>query len=114
MATLDQITYFLADKSVTPFSYVGTIVYTQLDNGWVAPYSGFLVVAIEPSNTSVAYANIQDLTDDINDVCKLYSQNQATNCVMMPVIKGHEYKLRTKTNNIQADNRCYGRYYKFF
>lgn len=114
MANLDQIMDFIADKTVLPFAYVRTVAYSSLNSGWEPTHNGFAVFTIEPSNTSNAYANIQDVTDDINDLCKLASTGGVTNSVTVPVIKGHTYKIRTSTSNIQADARCYCRYYQIF
>lgn len=114
MANLDQIADFVADKLVEPFSFVDTVVYTSLNAGWTAPNSGFLVFTIEPSNSSYANAYIQDLTDNIKDLCKIASTSGGVNSVMIPVIKNHVYKIRSSSSNVQADARCYGRYYKIF
>ena len=114
MANLDQIADFVADKTVMPFSFVDTIVYSSFSTGWTAPYSGFLVFTIEPSNTSDAHAYIRDNTDDITDVCKLVSVNSGKASCSMPVLKGHQYILRSSSANVQYDNRFYGRYYKLF
>lgn len=114
MANLDQIADFVADKTILPFTYVDTIRYTQLNSGWTATYNGFMVFTIEPSDSNNGYAYIKDNTDDISDVCKVYGAGGVPNSVMAPIIKGHEYILRSKSSNVQADGRCYGRYYKIF
>lgn len=114
MANLDQIMDYVADKRNAPFEYVRTVPYSTLSTGWPSTNNGFAVFTIEPSNTSNAYANIQDVTDDLSDVCKVASTGGIANSCTIPIIKGHTYKIRTSTSNIQADTRCYCRYYKIF
>ena len=67
MANLDQIMDYVADKRNAPFEYVRTVPYSTLSTGWPSTNNGFAVFTIEPSNTSNAYANIQDVINKLTD-----------------------------------------------
>ena len=106
-ALFKNITSVLA----TPITYDSKITYTELNSGWTPSKSGFITFMIEPSNTSNANAYIRDVTANIDDVCKLASTGGTVNSCTVPVIGGHQYKIRTSTSNVQVDARCYGYYF---
>lgn len=101
-------------KDILTFKFVDKILYSTLSTGWTAPKNGVSVFIIEPSNSNNAYAYIEDLTDDIHDVCKISSTSGQTSSCMIPIIKNHTYKIRRSTSNVQSGARVCCIYYSLF
>lgn len=112
----DQAMNYMADCFGTPIIHDSNALdYATLSatNGWQAPEYGFAMFGITPSNTSIAYAQLRNITDDY-PAANISSNNGYSQTCLVPIIKGKSYKVTSASSNVTAGTRCAATYFKLF